>query len=379
MMGFATRGGSTDPATTRAQVNQVDLKVQGASSWEGRVYDVTAATTREAGWINPWFEQRLVGSTTRSWDLDNLQIYTCRTAPVSRIGGADRYQVSANVAAGYATGRPVVFLVTGTVFSDALGGAALAGSLDAPVLLTRPGSLPETVRAQLQRLAPQQVVILGGTTSVSDTVAGQAAGYADEVTRIGGADRYAVSAAVVGAYYGPGVDVLYLASGEKFPDALSISPLAAHQGAPLLLTRPDRLDPAAVEQVQRLAPGRIVVVGGPATVSDSVLTALREVTDAPVSRITGANRYEVSSSVAAQFPTGGERAYLASGENYPDALVGGAVAGMRGVPVLLTRPTSLTTIIGQRLSSLQVDSAQLLGGHMSLSALVMDQAGARVG
>lgn len=95
-----------------------------------------------------------------------------RYAPaVERWSGQDRYAVSAAVSASsFAAGAPVVYVANGLTSVDALSGAPVAGMKGAPVLLTQPGALPASVLAELRRLDPRKVVILGGTGAVSSDV-----------------------------------------------------------------------------------------------------------------------------------------------------------------------------------------------------------------
>lgn len=90
-----------------------------------------------------------------------------RHAPVTRLAGADRYATAAQVAAQFGANTPVVYVATGAGYPDALAGAALAGAKKAPVLLTRPGSVPGPAATQFSRLRPGKVVVLGGEVSVS--------------------------------------------------------------------------------------------------------------------------------------------------------------------------------------------------------------------
>lgn len=70
-------------------------------------------------------------------------------------------------------GVPVAYVANGMDFPDALAGAAAAGLLGGPVLLTPSNGLPAAVKNELSRLRPQRVVILGGTGVVSATVESQ--------------------------------------------------------------------------------------------------------------------------------------------------------------------------------------------------------------
>ena len=95
---------------------------------------------------------------------------------VSRQGGETRYDtaVAVSKAAFPTAGVPVAYVANGMDFPDALAGAAAAGRLGGPVLLTPSNGLPAAVKSELARLAPKKVVILGGASVVSSAVESQA-------------------------------------------------------------------------------------------------------------------------------------------------------------------------------------------------------------
>jgi len=88
------------------------------------------------------------------------------------------------------------------------------------------------------------------------------------VTRIAGKNRYETSALVSQARFPNGAEVVYVASGRDFPDALSASTLATD--GPLLLTDPNVLSDGAKWELARIKPKRVVIVGGTAAVSAEV-------------------------------------------------------------------------------------------------------------
>jgi hypothetical protein len=90
---------------------------------------------------------------------------------VYRHAGADRYATAAAIsAANYAPGVAVAYVATGTNFPDALAGAAVAGNLGGPLLLVTRDTIPAATAAELARLAPERIVILGSTGVVSANV-----------------------------------------------------------------------------------------------------------------------------------------------------------------------------------------------------------------
>ncbi|HEX6140627.1 MAG TPA: cell wall-binding repeat-containing protein [Candidatus Limnocylindria bacterium] len=91
---------------------------------------------------------------------------------VTRLAGADRYATAAAIsAAGWGAGEPdSAYLATGLGFADAMSAAPLAGKTSSPLLLTAPTRLSAPTAAELDRLAPPNVVILGGVGALSDQI-----------------------------------------------------------------------------------------------------------------------------------------------------------------------------------------------------------------
>ncbi|MEB0200544.1 cell wall-binding repeat-containing protein, partial [Cryobacterium sp. 5I3] len=96
-------------------------------------------------------------------------------APTTRLWGQDAYGTSAAISAGTfpTPGVPVVYLATGETYQDALSGAGAAGVNQGPVLLVQPNGIPAVIAAELARLKPGRIVILGGNLAVSDAVMAQ--------------------------------------------------------------------------------------------------------------------------------------------------------------------------------------------------------------
>jgi putative cell wall-binding protein len=289
---------------------------------------------------------------------------------VTRLGGADRYGTAAAVAATYPAGVPVAYVASGLGFADALAGAPAAARDGGPLLLVRPDAIPAATATELARLRPSRIVVLGGPASVSEAVARALQGYTTgSVTRLGGADRYGTAAAVA-ATYPAGVPVAYVASGLGFADALAGAPAAARDGGPLLLVRPDAIPAATATELARLRPSRIVVLGGPASVSEAVARALQGYTTGSVTRLGGADRYGTAAAVAATYPAGVPVAYVASGLGFADALAGAPAAARDGGPLLLVRPDAIPAATATELARLRPSRIVVLGGPASVSEAV---------
>lgn len=288
-------------------------------------------------------------------------------AIVDRLSGSDRYATAAAIsAATFAPGVPVAFVATGATFPDSLAAGSPAGRLKGPILLATATALPAATSAELDRLNPQQIVVLGGTAAIGAAVETALVPFtAGPVTRIAGPDRYATAARISERYFAPGAPVAYVATGRSFPDALSAGAAAARLGGPVLLVDHAAIPSAVRTELIRLAPKRIVVVGGTASVSEAVVTALRSYTAGGVTRQAGADRYATAAAVsAAAFGRdSGLTVHIASGAGFADAVAGVPAAASVGAPVLLTARDGLPGATAAELRRLDPQRVRLLGGE----------------
>jgi putative cell wall-binding protein len=195
---------------------------------------------------------------------------------------------------------------------------------------------------------------------------------APTTSRLAGSNRFETAAAIADSTFSAPVSAVFLSSGLAFPDALSAGPAAVRQHGPVLLTKPRRLPAATADELQRLHPATVYVVGGPAAVSDHVANVADQYAGTVV-RLGGSNRYATGMLTAKRFWSSAGTVYLASGLNYPDALSGGALAAHRGAPILLARPDGLPRSVGRELTSLSPSKVVVLGGPGALSSAVVSQ------
>ena len=311
------------------------------------------------------------GDGAGTWSSVAQKSITLTPGKVQRVGGADRYVAAAGISS--TTFDPyvgTVFVATGTNFPDALAASPVAGRLQIPILLVGSSGVPAATTNELKRLKPAQIVVLSGSGVISDSVAASLAAYG-KVYRLAGATRYTNSALISRTYFRSGVRVAYVATGATFPDALSGGAAAAKLGGPILLVTKTSIPAPIATELTRLKPQRIVILGGTGSVSDAVKASLNTYTTGTVTRIGGADRYAVSAAVSANtFAPGVEEAYVATGANFPDALAGGAPAGIYGGPILLVTASAIPNAIKAELSRLKPKRIIVLGGTGSVSAAV---------
>jgi putative cell wall-binding protein/lysophospholipase L1-like esterase len=286
-----------------------------------------------------------------------------------RLAGADRYATAAAVsAATFAPDVPVVYLASGTGGSDALAAGPAAAAGKGPVLLTEGDALPPATRAELVRLQPRAVVVLGGAVAVAPGVATTAALAAgSRVTRLAGIDRVETAGRVAEHAFTADTPVAYLVRADDTSDAIAAAAAAASTGGPLLLTGADTLPDPTVDALRRLRPREVVLVGRAAALADGV----RAVTGAAIRSVAGPDRLATAAAVAAgAHPTGAKTVFVASSERSADALAGGAAAGHLDAPILLVPPTCLPDTVVAELTRLHPERIVVLGGPAAVSTAI---------
>ncbi len=285
---------------------------------------------------------------------------------VDRIAGADRFEMAVNTSkAGFPDGASTVFVASGAVFPDALSAAPAAAVADAPILLTAAGSLPEVVRAEIARLHPDKIVVVGGVNTVSSAVE-SALGQIAPVSRIGGADRFEASRNIAAAAFPDGAPVAVLAAGANFPDALSAGAAVAGRGPVILVNGgASGLDAATKALLGSLGVTEIAIAGGPNSVSTGIQADAAAITSTV--RLGGADRYAASRSINEHFAQSADRVLLATGEKFPDALAGSAFGPKMGAPLFTVPGSCVPAETLAQITALGATKVTLLGGTNSLS------------
>lgn len=188
------------------------------------------------------------------------------------------------------------------------------------------------------------------------------------IQRVAGVDRFETAANIATESYPAGAPVVYVANGLNYPDALSAGPAAAHAGGPLLLVAPGSIPASVSTTIAALDPDHIVVIGGTGSVSASVYTQLAGLAPT-IERIAGTDRYDTSRQVADTTFGSANIAYIATGQNFPDALAAGGAAGLLDAPVILVNGQAgdLDPVTADLLDDLGVTSIRVIGATASVS------------
>lgn len=290
--------------------------------------------------------------------------------PDPRIPGDDRVDTAINISKSEYPSADTVIVVRKDLFPDSMTATVLSKQLNAPILLTGSNKLDERVKAEIKRLGAKDVIIVGGVNSVSAGVQNELKAFdKDTVERIAGIDRYGTSVAVANRVVGISglTHKAVIASGEVFPDALAVSPFAAKNAYPILLVKKNLVPTEVNNAFAKLSIKETYLVGGEDTISKSTEGKLPKVLE----RMAGKNRYETSVQIAkAKFPQS-ERAYMASGEVFADALVIGPVGAKYNAPILLTPSKNVSKPVADYIKSSKISKLIAVGGERYVPKKVM--------
>ena len=138
--------------------------------------------------------------------------------------------------------------------------------------------------------------------------------------------------------FASGVSAAVVTSGDGYADSLTAAVLARAYAGPLLLSSATSLSANVASELTRLKPGKVFLVGLPASFAASVKAALSGLTDANIVVLKGADRYETAALVAAavKVKVGTvSKVVIAPGDSYGFALAASSLAAAQGWPLLL--------------------------------------------
>lgn len=184
--------------------------------------------------------------------------------------------------------------------------------------------------------------------------------------RIKGETRYETAVEISKAGW-TSADTVVIARGDSFPDALAGAPLAYKHDAPILLTDKDVLTKSVKEEIARLGAKNVIILGGTAAVDNYVEYQL-EGMGLDVERIGGKDRWATAANIAARMGGTPEKAVIANGNNFPDALAVASYAARHGYPILLTENDDLPMSTDIALKG--IESTIVVGGIAAVNAEV---------
>ena len=275
-----------------------------------------------------------------------------------------------------------VLLATSDGYWDALAATGLAGMRWAPVLITPRTQLASQTKAELQRIKPEKVLVMGGKAAISEAVEDQVreAVPGVEIVRMAGADAPGTAVKI----FKDGVEdhnwypTAIVATSNGYWDALSIAPYAYWRCSPIFLTSyvPEEggqvLGDEALQALKSYGFERVVIVGGKAAVSAHVEEQLASVGigSKDVIRLAGKTALDTSAKIAEWELAEGmtlSRMAVATSNGYWDALTGAALCGQQSSVLVLVSTTDGYTAFDAVYDPAQVIEGHVFGGRAAVS------------
>ncbi|MBV4420686.1 cell wall-binding repeat-containing protein [Clostridium tyrobutyricum] len=295
---------------------------------------------------------------------------------VTRLSGQDRYETSFNIASQVNPGvANSIIIASGKNFPDSLVGAPLSKKLNAPILLVddfNSGLAYKSLDYISKHLSENGTIyLLGGVSSVGNNVVKQLqqSGYSN-IKRLGGTDRFDTNNIIVNEMNVKDGTPVVIVNGFNFPDALSISGIAASKGYPIFMSNANNIPQSIVDKISSINPSKVYMIGGTAVLSDNVKNKLKSslsgIEDSDIIRINGKDRYDTSLQAAKYFKLDSKYAILSNGRNFPDALSGSALAAKLNAPIILTDGKNISNQKNY-IDSSDYSNVVILGGQGSVS------------
>lgn len=278
-----------------------------------------------------------------------------------RISGPGRVETSIEISKFENTKSKTVILADARNYPDALAASNLTNGRYSVILVQN--QLTQAIINEITRLGAQDLIILGGTNSISEDIEKDLANIAGvkNISRIAGETRYDTCQKI---FSQAKKKSLVLASGEIFPDALATSSILDQAG--LLLTKKDQLPSEAQAAIKDLNHDSFQIVGGENSIQESLATSIaNQYQYASHTRISGNNRYETSAKIGERLVS--STVILASGENFPDALAASTLAQKIDSPILLVSKDKIDQSIIDYFKKHNIKKALVVGGQLSIS------------
>ncbi|GAB6168164.1 hypothetical protein JCM1393_06240 [Clostridium carnis] len=268
-------------------------------------------------------KSKLIKVIIATFILSSGLFLTPKALNLDYIAGKNRYETAAMISSkmNYNT----AILVNGLALVDGLSASGLSGALNAPILLTDKNSIPDVTLSRIN--STHTIYLVGGNGVISPSIEQKLKSMGKEVIRLGGSDRYLTSHVVANEIERiKGIQELYYVNGlTGQADAMSIAPVAASTGNPVILTNGQV--PGYSRNVFSYS------IGGTGVLSLSF--------DAFTQRFDGKNRFETNKKVIERFFPNRTHVNLSKSLELIDALTASALKE----PVVLIDDTSDKTPI----------------------------------
>ncbi|XKH50428.1 SpoIID/LytB domain-containing protein [Chryseomicrobium palamuruense] len=259
--------------------------------------------------------------------------------------GDTRYETAIEVAKEAFDQKPqAIVLGRGDDPVDALAGSVLAHKVNGPLLLTRSGTLPASVKEYIKNgtATNVKVYLLGGTAAINQTVERElnTLGISNSnITRVSGTSRSGTARAIAEVVKPTSKEVFIATGDSNSSDALSIGAYAAKNQMPILIQHGKNLNVDIETYIRQNGVTKVHVIGGTTAVSEAAVEQLQaRIPSVAVERTSGPNRVETSLAIASKYKMGTQSVVIGNASSFIDALSGAVLAARNDASILLISP-----------------------------------------
>lgn len=302
------------------------------------------------------------------------------SAPVEKLAGNTEYDTAVAVSKkGWPNGSKTVIIVNGDIIADGISATPLAATYDAPLLIVKKDTLPQVINEELKRLSPEEIIVVGGTNTIEDSVYNLIASNTNaKMSRIWGNDRNETSLKIAQKIENDhDVNTVFIANGFKGDiDALTIAAKAGEDKQPIILTNKSTIPTETYSWMKSESLTNAYFIGGPDTLDTEIIHKMAEITK-PVSgsiyhnRVYGADRHETNAKVMEKFypQSDLDSVLVARSDKLVDALIAGPLAAKLNSPILITPTTKLSEHHEANLIQKSANIIYQIGGALSDNVL----------
>ncbi|HFL2601421.1 TPA: cell wall-binding protein Cwp10 [Clostridioides difficile] len=221
----------------------------------------------------------------------------------------------------------------------------------------------------------------GGSSSGGSSGGGNSSDSTSNVTvkKLKGADRFETAIKISQSGWTKS-DTVVIVNGEdkSMVDGLTATPLASIKNSPILLSSNEKLPQKTVEELKRLNPSKVVVIGGNNSMPNSVVETIKAVNSKiSVQRIGGDTRYQTSINIAKEIDKTNNisKLYIGAGNGEADSLSIASLAGKEKTPIVLTQKDGVDNEAEQFIKSNKVSNIYFIGGVEKISNKAIEQVG----
>ncbi|MCC0784442.1 cell wall-binding protein Cwp10 [Clostridioides sp. ES-S-0108-01] len=221
----------------------------------------------------------------------------------------------------------------------------------------------------------------GGSSSGGSSGGGSSSESTSNVTvkKLKGADRFETAVKISQSGWTKS-DTVVIVNGEdkSMVDGLTATPLASVKNSPILLSSNEKLPQKTVEELKRLNPSKVIVIGGNNSMPNSIVEAIKAVNSKiSVQRIGGDTRYQTSINIAKEIDKTNKvsKLYIGAGNGEADSLSIASLAGKEKTPIVLTQKDGVDNEAEQFIKSNNVSNIYFIGGIEKISNKAIEQVG----